>query len=60
MEFSTAQGSSMHTHCVPKIENFVSWVYDQMEEALEQTAQIIISCQSFLGVLKVPLPQNLQ
>ena len=31
-----------------------------MKEALDQTAQTIISCRSLLGVLKVPLPDSIQ
>ena len=62
MGFSTAQGSSVHTQCVFKIENFVScdmslW---SMEEALEQTAQIT-SRQSLIifGSGKIPLATEL-
>ena len=63
MGFSTAQGSSAHTQCVLKIENFVSYdmslrLCDQMEEGLEQTAQIT-SRRSFLGALKVSLASEL-
>ena len=48
MGFSTAQGSSVHTQCVLKIENSVSCDMN-LEEALEQTAQIT-SHRSFLGL----------
>ena len=62
MGFSTAQGSTAHMQCVLKIENFVSCdmslICDQMEEVLEQTAQIT-SRQSFLGVLKLALASKL-
>ena len=64
MGFSTAQGSTYtaHTQCVLKIENFVSCdmslICDQMEEVLEQTAQIT-SRRSFLGVLKLPFASKL-
>ena len=58
MGFSTVQGSSAHTQFVLKIENFVSCVMlddrdcDQMEEALEQTAQITSRSSIIFGSAK--------